>query len=69
MYCVWNGWIIQLILFLAVVKLTLNYLYIRYTAHTSLVYTLHNTFTFTYSGLAEQFGFGHRNIEEVYTNS
>ena len=30
MYCVWNGWIIQLLLFIAVLKLTLNYLYIRY---------------------------------------
>lgn len=29
MYCVWNGWIIQLVLFIAVLKLTLNYLYIR----------------------------------------
>jgi hypothetical protein len=28
MYCVWNGWIIQLVLFIAVLKLTLNYLYI-----------------------------------------
>ncbi|CAI8031704.1 GRAM domain-containing protein 4, partial [Geodia barretti] len=28
MYCVWNGWIIQLVLFISVIKLTLNYLYI-----------------------------------------
>jgi hypothetical protein len=44
MYCVWNGWVIQLVLFISVVKLTLNYLYI--------------------SGLAEQFGFGHGQMEE-----
>ena len=32
MYCVWHGWIIQLFLFLAILKLSLNYLRTRYNS-------------------------------------
>ena len=32
MYCVWHGWIIQLFLFLAILKLSLNYLHTRYSS-------------------------------------
>ena len=31
MYCVWSGWVIQMLLFVAVLQLSLNYLHIRYT--------------------------------------
>ena len=43
MYCVWNGWIIQLVLFISVIKLTLNYLYIRYI-HNTVCHTICTVF-------------------------
>jgi hypothetical protein len=33
MYCVLNGWIVQLVVFISVIKLTLNYLHIRYISN------------------------------------
>lgn len=36
MYCVWHGWIIQLFLFLAILKLSLNYLHTRYSTPPSV---------------------------------
>ena len=29
MYCVWNGWIMQVVAFIAIIKLSMNYLYTR----------------------------------------
>jgi hypothetical protein len=29
MYCVWNGWIMQVVAFISIIKLSMNYLYTR----------------------------------------
>ena len=45
MYCVWSGWVIQMLLFVAVLQLSLNYLHIRYTVGVFLVIVRNSLFS------------------------
>lgn len=57
MYSVWNGWIIQMLLLFAIIRLTLNYLYIMWAAHDSSNNVALIFCFITCSGIAEHFGF------------